>query len=325
MPSNSKYPGLLLAAMFANAFAQPVTPVLQPAVRETTADGYRERLNSLSALVRACSNDASACNSAAVGDDNKVVGAGDTYQVRWEWLRTVLADARNPKSQDRNAILEQAASRLDSEVADAARPPQPLPPIAPARHAANAILARPEFRVVAGESWLDRKIARFWAWFYSMFTAASDLGHHAPWLRQVLEWGFVGVVFAVVLVWVVRTIRRERLAISLGAQIQVSGPRRESDDWAALARSEADRKNWRAAIHCLYWASIVELEGRGLWRRDPARTPREYLNLLQPGSNQQSNLRSITGIFERIWYGIRTAGYEDYERALQVFEELRRA
>jgi hypothetical protein len=324
MPSNSKYLGLLLAASFANAFAQPVTPVLQPAVRETTADGYRERLNSLSALVRACRNDASACNSSAVGDDNKVVGEGDTYQVRWEWLRTVLADARNPKSQDRDAALEQAASRLDSELADTGKPAQTLSSIAPARQAANAILARPEFRAVAGESWLDRKVARFWAWFYSLFTAASDLGRHAPWLRQTLEWGFVGVAFAVVLVWVARTMRRERLAISLGAQIQFSGPRKESDDWAMLARREAETKDWRAAIHCLYWASIVELESRGVWRRDPARTPREYLNLLQPGSNQERNLRSITGIFERIWYGIRAAGHEDYEQALQVFDEIRR-
>lgn len=325
MSSTSKCLGLLLAASFANAFAQPVTPLLQPAVRETTPEGYRQRLNSLGALVRACRNDASACNSSAVGDDNRIVGGGDTYQVRWEWLRTVLEDARNPKSQDRNAILEQATSRLDSELADAGRSPQALPSIAPARHAANAILARPEFRVVAGESWLDRKIARFWAWFYSIFNAASDLGHHAPWLRQALEWGFVGITFAVVLVWVTRTMRRERLAISLGAQIQVSSRRKESDDWANSARREADNKDWRAAIHCLYWASIVELESRGVWRRDPARTPREYLNLLQPGSNQQRDLHSITAIFERIWYGIRTAGYEDYERALQVFEDLRRA
>jgi hypothetical protein len=49
------------------------------------------------------------------------------------------------------------------------------------------------------------------------------------------------------------------------------------------------------------------------------------VELLEPNSPRQITLRSITRIFERIWYGLRVAAHEDYAQALALFEELRRA
>jgi hypothetical protein len=147
---------------------------------------------------------------------------------------------------------------------------------------ANAILARPEFRIVSGESWLDRKVAQFWDWVNRFFSAAADIGHRAPWLGPVLEWSFVGLVVLFLLIWAARTLQRERLAISLSSMIPASHWQKEADNWAELARLEAEKSNWREAIHCLYWASIVALESHRLWRRDNARTPREYVELLEP-------------------------------------------
>jgi hypothetical protein len=62
-----------------------------------------------------------------------------------------------------------------------------------------------------------------------------------------------------------------------------------------------------------------------LWRQNRARTPREYLLLLEPGSRVQQTLRLLTQIFERTWYGLRPAAERDYTRALVLFEELRSA
>jgi hypothetical protein len=76
-------------------------------------------------------------------------------------------------------------------------------------------------------------------------------------------------------------------------------------------------------VHCLYWAAIVMLEGRRLWRANRARTPREYLPLLEAGSVRQRALGGLTRIFERIWYGLRPASRQDFERAQALLEELK--
>ena len=65
------------------------------------------------------------------------------------------------------------------------------------------------------------------------------------------------------------------------------------------------------------------LESKRLWRRDFARTPREYVVLLERNSSQQATLRRLTAIFERIWYGLRDAGHDDYKQALALFEDIR--
>lgn len=316
---------LLLAIVSLHAFAQPSGLSLQPPIRDTTPDAYRAHVESLDGLVRACRASAKACNPDAVGDDEKVVSPGETFQVRWQWLRQLLDDSQNPALADRNSLLDQASARLGQELAESGGDGGTQPAFAPARRAANAILSRPEFRIVSGESWLDRKSAQFWNWVNRIFSAAAAFGHRAPWLGPVLEWSFVGVAVLFVLIWAARTMQRERLAISLNAIIPASQWQKEVDNWAELARQEAEKGNWRDAIHCLYWASIVVLESHRLWRRDATRTPREYVELLDRNSPRQVTLRSITRIFERIWYGLRVAAHEDYEQALALFEELRRA
>ena len=65
------------------------------------------------------------------------------------------------------------------------------------------------------------------------------------------------------------------------------------------------------------------LEGQKLWRQNRARTPREYLRLLQAGSDKQRALGGLTGIFERIWYGLRPAAESDYRQASSFLEQLR--
>jgi len=76
-------------------------------------------------------------------------------------------------------------------------------------------------------------------------------------------------------------------------------------------------------VHCLYWAAIVMLEGQKHWRRNRARTPREYVALLEAGSSRRQTLLGMTRIFERIWYGLRPAAKSDYDRAKSMLEELR--
>jgi hypothetical protein len=158
-----------------------------------------------------------------------------------------------------------------------------------------------------------------------LFDGVSQFGKRSPWLVPLVEWSSITLSAAGLLAWMLRTIQRQRLAVRIESGASVEVWQKESDNWAELARSEAARQDWRAAVHCLYWATIVMMEGRKMWRQNRARTPREYLLLLEPGSRMQQALRSLTQLFERIWYGLRPAAESDYANALVLFEELRSA
>jgi hypothetical protein len=159
-----------------------------------------------------------------------------------------------------------------------------------------------------------------------VFVGVGALGKAAPWLWRVVEvLLYVGAAVGLLL-FVRRAFVRQRLEISLAAgAARASGWDKEAADWASLADACAAQQEWRDAVHCLYWAAIVRLESRRMWRHNPARTPREYVRLLKPGSPQQGALRSLTQIFERVWYGLREASDEDYQRARSLFEGLSEA
>jgi Domain of unknown function (DUF4129) len=293
-------------------------------LHSVTAAEYSGHLESLRALVAACEKNPTECDSKKVGADERIEGGG--FQAHWSWLRDVLSSARNPELLDRAVLLQQAAARLneDAILADQSKL-QPADAFQRARKKADDVLSRPEFRTVTEHSYLERAIARFWQWVGNVFNGVSRFGERSPWLVPVMEWGAMTLAAAGLLTWVFRTMRRQRLAVRIESSANAEVWQKESDNWAELARAEAAKQNWRAAVHCLYWAAIVMLEGRRLWRQNRARTPREYVLLLEPGSGMQQSLRRLTQIFERIWYGLRPAAESDYASALRLFDELRSA
>jgi hypothetical protein len=293
-------------------------------VRSVTIAEYKGHLESLKALVAACKENPTECDAKKVGADERVEGGG--FQAHWSWLRDALSSAYNPASPDRARLLEQAAARLNQDDALANESnPQSADVFQRARTRADDVLSRPEFRTVEERSYLEREIARFWQWVNSVFSGVSRFGQRSPWLVPLMEWGTMTLAAAGLLTWVFRTMQRQRLAVRIESSVSAEVWQKESDNWADLARVEAAKQNWRAAVHCLYWATIVMLEGRRLWRRNRARTPREYVQLLEPGSGMQQSLRRLTQIFERIWYGLRPAAESDYASALRLFDELRSA
>lgn len=293
-------------------------------VRAVTATEYRAHLVSLTMLVGACQKNPAECDAKKVGDDERVEGAA--FQTRWSWLRETISHAHDAAQPGREKLLGEAAARLDEDAALATRDaPRLEDAFQPARKKADEVLSRPEFRTVAEESYWEREVAKFLQWVEEMFGGVSRFGKRSPWLVPLLEWSSITLAAAGLLTWVFRTMQRQRLAVRIESSAIAQMWQKESDDWAELAQAEAARQDWRAAVHCLYWATIVMLEGRKLWRQNRARTPREYLLLLEPESRMQQALRRLTQIFERIWYGLRPAAESDYASALGLFEELRSA
>ncbi len=314
---------LLLSAM-AIAQAQQDNAEESAAVRSVSAAGYRNHLEELKAVIEACRRESGACDAGKVGEDERIEEAG--FQTRWSWLRQTLSSAHDATVPVREEMLQDAAARLDEDVALASGAvPSGGDEFQNARTRANEVLSRSEFRTVTQQSYLEREIAAFWHWLDEVFGGVSRFGRRAPWLVPVMEWGSIILAAAGVLTWVLRTMQRQKLAVRIETGASVEVWQKESHDWAELARAEAAREEWRAAVHCLYWATIVMMEGRKLWRGSRARTPREYLLLLEPGSQMQQTLGRLTQIFERIWYGLRPAKESDYARALMLFEELRGA
>jgi hypothetical protein len=293
-------------------------------VRTVTSTEYRGHLASLKMLVEACKKNPAECDSKKVGDDERVEEAG--FQSRWSWLREVLSGAHNATQSDREKRLQEAAARLDEDAVLASEAAlQTADTFQRVRKQADDVLSRPEFRMVTEASYWQREVAKFWQWVAEMFGGVSRFGKRSPWLVPLMEWSSITLAAAGLLTWVFRTMQRQRLAIRIESSATSEIWQKESDNWAELARAEAARKDWRAAVHCIYWATIVMMEGKKLWRQNRARTPREYLMLLEPGSGMQQALRRLTQLFERIWYGLRPAAESDYDRALVLFEELRGA
>jgi len=316
--------GIVFIAASAVAQVQENAPEETTGVRAVTAAEYREHIAGLKMLVQTCQKNPAECDTKKVGDDERVEGGG--FQTRWSWLRETLSDAHNATQPGREKLLQEAAARLDEDAALAEEAvPQAADAFQRVRKKTDEVLSRPEFRTVSEQSYIEREIAKFWQWVDEVFGGVSRFGKRSPWVVPLMEWSSITLAAAGLLAWVLRTMRRQRLAVRIESSVSAEVWQKESDNWAELARVEAARQDWRGAVHCLYWATIVMMEGRKVWRQNRARTPREYVLLLEPGSRGQQTLRRLTQLFERIWYGLRPAAESDYASAMVLFEELRSA
>jgi len=301
------------------------------ALKQSTMAEYTAHLDSLRGLVERCQASAAACDPAQVGDDDKVtlqsLGAGanvNQFEARYDWLRDTLKNARNARATGRERDLNAALSRIDNALhAAGARPGDRG--FAEARHRADAILSHQEFVTVNEQSIWDKLIARFFLWLDSLFTDVARFGQRSPWIGPLFEWGLIALALVGLALWAMRTVQRQRLAMRVEATRQIESWEEASHNWRILAEQQAARREWREAVHCIYWASIVMLEGRRFWSPNRSRTPREYVALLEAGSQRWSLLRQQTRGFERIWYGLNPAAEADYRQALELHEELRAA
>ena len=301
--------------------------VAADSLRDASRGQFSAEVVKLEQMVAACKAAATACDGKTVGDSERVMPAASEpgFVMNWDWLRAAIDTAAKAKPDDRMKAMDEAQAHLEELAAadgvssgassDAA--------FVKARAQASRVLAQAEFQGAAEPSWLDRQVARFWAWMGRVFGGVGALGKAAPWLGTALEVLFYLAAAVGVLLIVQRTFARQRLAISLGGRAVKAGAwDKEAADWATLADGCAAQQQWREAVHCLYWAAIVRLEAKRAWRHNPTRTPREYVRLLKPGSPQQRTLRSLTQIFERVWYGLREASDEDYRHARSLFDGL---
>ena len=321
--------------------------------REASREDYRAHLIALTTLVRACTvaRDMKTCDPAAVGADDLVPFAS-THDaprrlVRYGWLRVLLSKAQDkdapppkvkpagtqesqswenvrPLPPTTTQLLESAQTRLARDLAQADGAAQVAASHGPEHEVMKQVLAGREFADLEETSPGDSALEKVGNWLNRVLESAMKASARAPWLGRALAWGFILAV-CVGLAWGLLQLER-RWRIRLVPEDRAPSPGAASaipwQIWLEDARRAAAGGLWREAIHFLYWAAISRLESRRLWPADRARTPREYLALLAAEDPRLPGLATLTGSFERVWYGGRPAAERDYQRALEIATAL---
>ena len=229
-------------------------------------------------------------------------------------------------------LLKDARTRLDRDLAQIDAAPAAPPMHTQERETMTQVLADPSFRNLEDPATQDSVLDKIGRWLRHWIGRAIDrivasiskVVSRSVWLGRLLLWGLILGV-CVGLVWGLLQLERgwrTRLVPEGAFPGAGAASARDWQLWLEDARQAAAAGQWREAIHFLYWASISRLESRRLWPADRARTPREYLALVAPEDPRKAGLATLTGSFERIWYGGRAAAESDYRNAEQLAAAL---
>ena len=221
--------------------------------------------------------------------------------------QTVLRDV-----QRRLAAMLEAASGLEAASSEANTES--------ARSHLESILQRREFARANGPSEAELLEARITRWIEERIIRLLSLLHIGRTAGSVVTWTIVALALALLCYWAWQNV--SRALRNAPPAMQRTGAVTESRQWARDAFAAAERGDYREAVHCAYWATIVHVEGLGLLKRDHARTPRESLRLLEPHPKERQLLGDFTRSFELIWYGYRPASPQDWTNARTHLEKM---
>ena len=323
-------------------------------VRDASLDEYRKHLQALTPIVDACAKarDTKTCDPVLVGQDDRVPlpgangSAPERRLIRYGWLRVLLSQAQEtdepppapltgpqafpgedsvrPPKPVTSQLLKDAETRLAGDLTQTGGAATPLPAYAQERSELAKVLAGRDFRNLGEESPRDTALERLGNWINRLFQSVARFGSKSAWIGPVLVWGLIGAA-SVGLVWGLMQLEKRwriRLIPEGGGPAAGAASARDWQLWLEDARRAAAEGHWREAVHFVYWASISRLESRRLWPADRARTPREYLSLLADQLPRRPGLTTLTGSFERIWYGGRAAEESDYKAAEELASGL---
>jgi len=239
------------------------------------------------------------------------------------WLTSHLGRAlAAPSRRSAKAALEVTAAEVAAYRAALA----PAPRVDRAR--LRAVLARAVPAAGAGRrlplQWLGKLLGRLMSWLEKLLSRLPRRWGSAPRLLFWVIVGLAGAVLAAALGLAIRAIfgRFSRGARAPRPSVEVGRPWAPPDADAVLdrARQAAAAGSYREAIRHLYLALLLKLDLAGLLSYQPSRTNWEYLRALRAsGRLPTGEVTSLTGIFDRKWYGGESAAASDYRHCEQLF------
>lgn len=258
------------------------------------------------------------------------VDAGGTHYVISTALLTSRLKKAERQSENRDQEANQARDYLDALAAEVSSlSAQASPRADSARAKLDAILARPEFARKGQQTWWDKVRDHIDEILSSaLIRLLSRVGGQKS-LGYALIW--IGICAAAILVayWIFRHWFRTARAAEM-VLLATQAPVRSWHEWIFAAREAAGRSDYRAAVHCAYWAGITRLQEVGMLSPDRAKTPREYLGALSQSKvietesfdGRKQALVTLTSRLEKVWYGYRIATEEDFLDSLTQLETL---
>jgi hypothetical protein len=294
---------------------------------------YEARLRALIPAVERCAaqRNQETCNPGLAGRDAAVeIPSLGRRAVRFDWLRNLLERAQTPDNDrqsgdDAGRMLLAAVERLKGDLRQAQNPAAARAKLHPNEHEIlRQVLSESIYQGLNQNPARSRTLEKLAVWLNKTVADLSSAVKGMSWLARVALAGFFAAAGALLAVMVIRSGRRLGMRLNLhGTAAQPDGPpARKWEHWWRDADDAAARGEWRAAIHCLYWAVIARLEEMRLWPADQAKTPREYLNLLGKDDPRRGGLLALTQGFERVWYGGRAADEAMYRSAAASAREL---
>jgi hypothetical protein len=254
--------------------------------------------------------------------DSVPVRVGDSeYSVNYKSLKHQLSAVVGANPEKRSALIQEIQDHLKYLSDEAAKYESSPEDLAHSRDKMKEILARREFSKVAGPSAKDLLLARIYAWLLRALNKLFSARGNFP-VAQAIIYFLIAIAIAVLAVWIVRRFGRRSGIVPQREIIPFSPSAKGWRAWLAEARALAQQQEWRESVHLAYWAGISFLEENGSWKPDRARTPREYLRLLNARATQYPALVALTRKFEVIWYGHRDASQADFLEALGQLEKL---
>jgi Domain of unknown function (DUF4129) len=233
---------------------------------------------------------------------------------------TVATDLREYAQKPVAGKLDAIRAQVDLLLSDASAMVASRSDFSGDRAKLAAILGRPEFQRVHGETWLDRLKREAQDLLTRLFDRILTSSAF-PVASRIVVWSLVVLAVALLGLWLVRIYRESNVYTNISG---VPGAISEKPwrDWKAEALLAAEQERWRDAIHLYYWAAISFLEEQGLWRPDRGRTPREYLRLLPRGDTHSASLAELTRSFETVWYGDEAASEQKALAARALLENV---
>jgi hypothetical protein len=258
---------------------------------------------------------------ASIPDQVSVATSSGEIKVSYKVLKDSLATFKAADEKTRPGLLREIReyARTMSSAAEDYEKSAADP--GPAHHKLEEILSRREFKTKEPSA-KDALLARIYYWIARWLSKIIFKGQASFDLMRLIIYLLVGAAATLLLLWTIRRLRRPQEELPQREIIPFSPSARSWRAWLADARTQAQKEDWRNAIHLAYWAGISYLEEHGAWKPNRARTPREYLRLIGKAAAQYPVLAALTRKLEVVWYGYGTAAEADFYEALGQLEKL---
>ncbi|MBL8204853.1 MAG: DUF4129 domain-containing protein [Blastocatellia bacterium] len=266
----------------------------------------------------------------------------DLTHIDNAWLQQAIEKLDNEDDDARYSHLSEITDRLSalSRTLRSTLEKQVAPEAIATRERLQQILARNEYQPEeekdsAIQAWLKKIRQKMNELLAKLFFGNSSKSAPSAGSLQAIRWLIILALVAS-LVWAtILLVRRFQLR-----QIQLKDDRGDeavleilgeqfgadvsADDLLKTAAEMARKGEYRLAIRRAYLALLYELEQRGKLRLHRAKTNQDYLGELKNEPYIYPPVTTLTGHYERVWYGDGTATLEDYSGFIEKYREVAR-